>query len=132
MAQRFEIVREIRRDYRRFGTVGRQFMVRLNPPSERDRNPIDHFLASVNDLFEHVLHDVQDSDIVVVAIRNEVNQSDKPVGRSFRRRDQMSGDVIWSFLEKISQSNSRFNALDSLTIEVHAVRMPAGFGGIKT
>jgi hypothetical protein len=25
-----------------------------------------------------------------------------------------------------------FNALDTLTIEVHAVRMPAGFGGIKT
>jgi hypothetical protein len=73
MAHRFEIAREIRRDYRRFGIVGRQFTVRLNPPSERDLNPIDHFLASINDLFEQVLHDVQDSDMVGFAFRNEVN-----------------------------------------------------------
>jgi hypothetical protein len=32
----------------------------------------------------------------------------------------------------VTQSNSRFNALDTLSIEVHEVRMPAGFGGIKT
>jgi hypothetical protein len=35
--------------------------------------------------------------------------------------------VIWSVLEKFSQSNSRFNSLDTLTIEVHAVTMPVGF-----
>jgi hypothetical protein len=132
MAHRFEIVREIRRDYRRFGTVGRQFTVLLNPTSDLDHNPIDHFLTSINDLFEHVLHDVQDSDMVWVAIRNEVNQSDKPIGLSFRRREQISGNVIWSVLQKVTQSNSRFNALDTLTIEVHEVRMLAGFGGIKT
>jgi hypothetical protein len=131
MAHRFEIFREICRDYRRFGTVGKQFTVHLNLPSDLDLNPIDHFLASKNNLFEHVLQDVQDSDMVGVAIRNEVNQSDKPIGLSFRRRDQISGDVIWSVLEKVTQSNSRFNALDTLTIEVHAVRMPAGFGCVK-
>jgi hypothetical protein len=131
MAHRFEIVREIRREYRRFGTVGTQFTVRLNPPSDVDLNPIDHFLASINDVFDHALQDVQDSDMVGIALRNEVNQSDKPIGLSFRRRDQISGDVIWSVLEKVTQSNSKFNALDTLTIEVHAVRMPAGFGGIK-
>jgi hypothetical protein len=111
MAHRFEIVREIRRDYRRFGTVGKHFTVRLHPPSDLDFNPIDHFLASINDVFEHVLQDVQDSDMVRVAIRNEVNQSDKPIGLSFRRRDQISVDEIWSVLEKVTQSNSRFNAL---------------------
>jgi hypothetical protein len=114
MAHSFGIFREIRRDFGRFGTVGIQFMVRLHPPTDLDLNPIDHFLASVNDLFEHVLHDVQDSDMVGVAIRNEVNQSDKPIGLSFRRRYQMSGDVLWIVLEKVSQSNSRFNALDIL------------------
>jgi hypothetical protein len=66
--------------------------------------------------------------MVGIAIRNEVNQSDKLIGISFRRRDQISGDVIWSVFEKVSQSNSRFNALDTLTIEVHALKMPAGFG----
>jgi hypothetical protein len=92
--------------------------VRLNPPSESDLNPIDHFLASINDVFEHVLQDVQDSDLVGVAIRNEVNQSDKRIRLSFRRRNQISGEVIWSVFQKVSQSNSRFNSLDPLTIEV--------------
>jgi hypothetical protein len=72
VAHSFEIVREILRDYRRFGTVGMQFTVPLNPPTDLDLNPVDHFLASVNDLFEHVLQGVQDSDMVGVAIRNEV------------------------------------------------------------
>jgi hypothetical protein len=36
--------------------------VRLNPPTDLDLNPVHHFLASVNDLFGHVLHEVQDSD----------------------------------------------------------------------
>jgi hypothetical protein len=127
MAHRFEIVREIRWEYRRFGTVGKQFTVRHNPPSDLDLNPIENFLDSINDVFDHVLQDVQDSDMVGVAIRNEVNQSDKQIGLSFRRRDQISGDVIWSVLGKVTQSNAKFNALDTLTIEVHVVRMPAGF-----
>jgi hypothetical protein len=87
-------------------------------------NPADHFLTSVNDLFEYVFQGVQDSDMVGFAIRNEVNQSDKPIGISFRRRDQISGDVIWSLVEQFSQSHSRFNALDTLTIELREVRMP--------
>ena len=60
MAHRFDIVREIRRQYRRFNTKGTQLMVRINPPYSPDANPIDHFLASVNDLFEHALRDVGD------------------------------------------------------------------------
>jgi hypothetical protein len=100
MANRCELVREIRRDYRRFVTVGKQFTVRLNPSSDLNLNRIDHFLASINDLFEHVLDDVQDSDMVGVAIRNEVNHSNKHIGLSFRRRDQRSGDVLWSVFRK--------------------------------
>jgi hypothetical protein len=129
MAHRFEDVSEIKREYRRFGTVGTQFTVRLNPPTDLNPNPADHFLASVNELFEHVLQDVLDSDIAGVDIRNEINQSDKPIGISFRRMDQISGNVIWSVFEKVSQSNSRFNALDTSTIEVHSVRVPVEFGG---
>ena len=55
MAHRFEIVCEITREYRRFATIGTQLTVRLNPPTEPDTNPLDHFLASVNDVFEHAL-----------------------------------------------------------------------------
>jgi hypothetical protein len=100
MAQKFDIVREIKREYRRFGTVDTQFTVRLNPPTEPNPNTVDHFLASVAELLKHVFQDMQDSDMYRVAIRNEVNQSDKPIGISFRWRDQISGNVIWSVFEK--------------------------------
>jgi hypothetical protein len=130
MAHRFEILREMRRECRRFGATEIQFTVRLNSPPDLDLNPVDHFLASVNDVFEHVLQGVQESYMMGIAIGNEVKQSNKPIG--IRRRDQISGDVICSVFDKVSQSNSGFNALDNLTIDVHAVRMPAGFGGIKT
>ena len=57
-----------------------------------------------------------------------MNQNDKPIGISFRRRDQLSADVIWSMFGKDSQSNSRFNALDTLVVTLHSVKMPVGFG----
>jgi len=30
--------------------------------------------------------------------------------------------------EKVSQWNSRFNALDTIVVTVHSVKMPVGFG----
>jgi hypothetical protein len=77
--------------------------VRLNPPNDPNPNPVDHFLTSVNDLFEHILQDVRGSDMLGIAIRNEVNQSDKLIGISFRLSDQISGNVIRVF----SKSRSR-------------------------
>ena len=101
MARRFEIDGEITRQYRRFNTVGTQLTVRLSTPSD-DIDPVSHFLASVNDLFEHALQIASDSDMVGITIQNEINQSDKPIGISFRRKGQLSGDVIWSVFEKVS------------------------------
>ena len=41
--------------------------------------------------------------------------------------------MIWSVFKKVSQSNSRFDVLDTLVVTVHSVKMPVGFGrGIKT
>ena len=58
---------------------------------------------------------------------------DKAIAISFRRKDQLSTDVILNVWQKVTQSNSRFNALDKLVLEVHSVKMPVGFGrGIKT
>ena len=66
-------------------------------------------------------------------VQNEINESDKLIGISFRRKDQLSGGVIWSVFQKVSQANSRFNALNKLVVTVHSVRMPVGFGGgVKT
>jgi len=67
--------------------------------------------------------------MVVITISNEVNVKDRAVGISFRRKDQITGDVIWTVFEKVAQSNARFNALDKLVMTVHSVRMPIGHGG---
>jgi len=91
-----------------------------------------NFLASANDSFEHVLENVSDSDMLGKTIHNQVNQSDKPIGISFRQRDQLSLDVIWNVFETVSQSNSIFKVLDTLVGNVHSIKMPAGFGCIKT
>ena len=87
----------------------------------------------MNELFEYALQDVDDSDMVGITIQNQVNQNDRAIGISFRSKDQLSGKVIWSVFEKVSQSNSRFNALDTLVVTVHFVKMPGGFGyGIES
>ena len=116
MAHKFEIVREIRREYRRFNTTSTQLTVRLNPATAPDAIPVDHFLASVNDLFENVLQEMGDADMVGIAIYNESNQNDKPIRISFRRLDHLSVDAICSVFEKVTQSNSRFKVLDTLTV----------------
>ena len=73
--------------------------------------------------------------MVGIAVHYESNQN-KKIGISFRRRDQLCVDAIWSVFGKVTQSNARFNALDTLTVVVHSVTMPVGFGrqghGIKT
>ena len=90
----------------------------------------------MNDVYEHTLRDVGNWDMVGVTIHNETNHNDKPIGISFRHRKQLSVDAIWSVFEKVTQSNARFNALDTLTVVVHSVMMPVGFDrqghGIKT
>jgi hypothetical protein len=118
--QPFEIIEVQTREYRRFNTRGTQWKVRLNPPPETSLpDPVTHFVDTVNNLFDHVL---DDADMVGITIHNEVNQSYKPIGFSFRRKDLLSPDVIWSVFDKVSQSNGRFNATDTLIVTVHSVR----------
>jgi len=80
-------------------SLGTQINLRLFSRST-NVDPVTHFLASVNDLFGHVLQYVSDSDMVGMTIHNQVNQSDKPIGISFSRKYELSGDVIWSVFEK--------------------------------
>ena len=53
-------------------------VVRLLPPSNA-RDPVNHFLASVDELFEHALQNLSDSDMVGIMIQNSVNQNDKTI-----------------------------------------------------
>ena len=66
--------------------------------------------------------------MVEISIRNEVNMRDKAIGIGFRRKDQLSTDVILNVWQKVTQSNWRFNVLDKLVLEVHSVKMAVGFG----
>ena len=131
MAHRFTIIDETTRQYRRFNTVRTQLTVRLLSQSD-ESDPISHFLGSVIDLCEHALRNCDDSDMVGVSIRNEVNVQDKAIGISFRRKDQLSADVVLNVWEKVTQSNSLVNFLGTLLLEVHTVKMSVGFGGVKT
>jgi len=71
--------------------------------------------------------------MVGITISNEVNLLDKPIGISFRRKDQLSDEVIWSVFSKIAQSNARYNAMDRLIVVIHCVKMPVCFGrGVKS
>jgi len=69
MAHSFEILDTNTRQYRRYNAVGRQITVRLITPSENS-DPVAHFLASVKEVFEHVLRDVDDADKVGLTIQN--------------------------------------------------------------
>jgi hypothetical protein len=127
---RFTIDGEINRQYSRFNAVGTQLTVRLVPPQEgEDSNPMSHFLTSVFDLFEYALQNCDDSDMVGITISNEENVQDKAIGISFRRKDQITPDVIWSVFWKVVQPNARFNALDKLIMTVHSIKMQVGNGG---
>ena len=57
--------------------------------------------------------------MVGISIHNANHQPDRPIGLSFRR-DQISRDVLWSVFE-VTQSNARYQALDTLTFYVHSV-----------
>ena len=90
---------------------------------------MSHYLDSVIELFEHALRDLEDSDMVGITISNEVEVKDRAIWISFRRKDQITGDVILSMFEKVAQSNARFNALDKLVVTVYSVKMPIDHGG---
>jgi len=79
-----------------------------------------------------VLEDVGDADMVGITIHNEVNQSNKPIGFSFRRKNDLFSTVIWSVFDKMTQSNRTFIASDTLIVTVHSVAMPLGFGKAAT
>ena len=124
MSRYFTFQNEIPRRYRRFSTEGRELTVRLTTPSASS-TATQHFTVSVDVLFEYSLRDLQPSDMVGISIYNADNQQDRLIGL---RRDQISRDVLWSVFDKLTQSNARYQALDTLTFHVHSVGMPVGFG----
>jgi hypothetical protein len=118
---------EITRRYRRFNAEGRELTVRLTAPPPAT-SAARHFAESVDEVFDYSLRDLQPDDMVGISIHNANNQQERLVGISFRRRDLISREVLWSVFEKVTQSNARYQAYDTLTFHAHSVRMPAGSG----
>jgi len=119
----FTIDGEINIQYRRFNAEGAQLTVRLFPPYDgEDSNAMSHFLASVTHLSEYALQNCKYSDMVGITMRNKFNLHDKAIEISFRRKDQITSNEIWSVFERVAQSNARFKALDKLGMTIHSVK----------
>ncbi|KAK4880607.1 hypothetical protein RN001_008753 [Aquatica leii] len=73
--------------------------------------------SAFNEVLEHLLKDAAPSDRVGLVLRND-NYPEKPVGISFRRRDQLNAKTIMATLEKILQSNANFFSTDALRLHV--------------
>lgn len=128
----FETIEQQRMEYGRFDMRGTQWKVRLKPPpTSGTAEPNTHFIATTNELFYHLMDNVGDGDMVGITIHNEVNQIDILIACGFRKKYQISSDVIRSVFDKVSHSNTRFNAIDTLIVVVQADKMPVDFGGIK-
>jgi hypothetical protein len=56
----------------------------------------------MEEILEISLLNVEDNDMVGIQISNSINSLDKPIGISFRRKDQITVDVILSLFEKVS------------------------------
>jgi hypothetical protein len=56
----------------------------------------------MNDLFAYALRDFTDSDMVGLSISNEENVQDKPTGVSFRRKDQLTADVVSNVFQNVT------------------------------
>jgi len=66
--------------------------------------------------------------MVVISFYRADNQQERPIGLSFRRRNQISREALCIMFAKVRQSNDRYQALDTLTFHVHSFKMPVGFG----
>ena len=63
-----------------------------------------------------------------ISFHNAENQQDRQTGLSYRLRVQISRDVLWSVFENVTQSNARYQGLDTLTFHVFSFGMPVGSG----
>jgi hypothetical protein len=82
---------DITRHHRRFNAEGRELTVWLTAPPPAIaavRDPARHFSNNVDELFQYSLRPLEPGDSG--NIDPQRNQQDRPLGVSFRRRDQIS------------------------------------------
>jgi len=127
----FFILSETTKTFSKFNANGRSLLIKFKPPGE-EQEPTAYLKECITSLTNYLFDDVHDRDLVGLRISNTENFQDKVVVISFRRRDQLKPDVIWSVLGKVVQSNARFGLRNRLEVHLDHVRMPAGNGREKT
>jgi hypothetical protein len=81
MEDKFEIIDEVARQYRKFNAEGTQSKVCLlpSPDDETVTDPVTHFETSMNVQFDYALRNVDDSDTVKLVNHHKgTGQKDKP------------------------------------------------------
>lgn len=105
---------EVNRHYRHFKAEGIEVNVRMTvPPPARD--PARLFASSVDDMFEYSLRDIDPGDMVGISVHNEDNQQFMTIRLRYRRKNQISGDVLWSVFQKVTQSKANYQATDTIS-----------------
>jgi len=97
MSRYFTVLDEITLHSWRFNAEGRELTVRMLcafPARTAARDPDGYFAESVDEIFNYSLRDLKPGDMVGISIHNVDNQQGKPIGLSFRRRKQLSRDVL--------------------------------------
>jgi len=101
----FRILDETFKPFSKFNKTGRSLLIKLNSLGE-EQDPTTYLKECFTALTNYLIDKVPDRDLVGLRIRNTENVQDKVVGISLRRRDQLKGDVVWSVLGKVIQSNA--------------------------
>lgn len=100
-------------------------------PSQPNEDPLDW----IRENFENILRvgysklDIAPSDRISLAIMNR--DSGWVIHISFRRRDQITTDIILSRIESVLQSNQSFLDNDRPTLRIDHIKMPTGQGRVR-
>jgi hypothetical protein len=95
-----QILNESRKHYERFQAYGRHIVLQIRPCPE-NQNPVTYFRDSLQEILEIIETGVGESDMLVFQIINSTNSVDRPIGLSFRKKDQISVDTITYVFEKV-------------------------------
>ncbi|KAK4883252.1 hypothetical protein RN001_006571 [Aquatica leii] len=93
-----DIISEGEKEIKKFKTTAKTIVFRFKDV-HGSSNPMIWLEKAFNEMLEHMLVGAYPSDRVGVVLRNE-NFPDKPIGISFRRKDQLNSKIIMATLEK--------------------------------
>lgn len=102
----FKILKQIRKNYKRFNAFGTQTFVQMNQIEDGTADPVGYLKSAFEHLLVHVKKDIDATDMVGITIKNTESIMDKDIGISLRRSSELNIDVVWSVISKVIQSNA--------------------------